>query len=184
MKGIFSILLRLFYNIKGKLILKPIIKKAILAGEDNFPIEYFYYDNAEDGFNGNKRGWYDGYLGLTVSELTLKEQIKHAYTWCANRNPCWNMRYHPKASLDLTKLKTEWKGSTYKHEYQKGYQWYRCTTGGKYKSTFLLIPVTSKKSIYFRFGWKVYPEFTMENKKLPIYKERSVWTVSFRIKGE
>ena len=183
MRGLTSLLIRLYYNIKGKVILKPIIKKAIQEGRYNLPSKYFYFDNSEDGFTGNKRGWYDNYLGIKASELPLVEQVGHAFAWCANRNPAWNLRYHPKASLDLTSLKTAWRGSTWRHEWQEGFHWYRCTTGGKYKSTFLLIPVFGNKSVYFRFGWKVYPEYTMENRQLPKYKERSIWTVSFRIKG-
>jgi len=184
MKGLKSFALRVWYNLKGKFILKPIIKKSIEEGASELPSEYFYYDNAEDGFDGNKRGWYDNYLDIKAKELPLEEQVKHAYTWCANRNPCWNMRYHPDASIDLTKLTTKWKGSTWSHKWQKGFQWYRCTTGDKYKSTFMLIPIWKDKSIYCRVGWKIYPEFTMEGRKLPKYKERSVWTISLRLRGK
>ena len=183
MKGLMSVIVRFYYSIKGKIILKGIVRQAIVNGDTELPKKYFYLDNLEDGFDGNKRGWYDNYLGITAKSLSIEEQVNHAYKWCASRNPCWNTRYHPRASIGVKPSDIEWKGSTWRHEYQKGFQWYRCTTHGKYKSTFLLIPVTSNRSLYLRFGWKIYPEFGMENKKLWPYKDRSVWTVSIRIKG-
>lgn len=184
MKGIKSFFMKFYYSIKGRFILKPVIRKALEEGKANLPEEYFIYDNGEDGFTGDKRGWYSKHLGIDIAKLPLEERVQHAYNWSAKRNPVWNIRYHPTASLDLTKLKTTVKGTVHSHGWVKGFQWYRATTGDKYKSTFLLIPITSTKSIYLRFGWKVYPYYNKFDVPLPKYKERSIWTITLRIRGE
>jgi hypothetical protein len=184
-------LIRLRYIVWGWIILYPVCYKTI--GKELLPQKYFYYDNAEDGFTGNKRktfgknrdtGWYDDYLGIKVEELSKFKQAWYAYKWCAWRNPAWNLRFHKKVSVNISDH-TEFivEGNTRKHDWKEGYQWYNTiftSRDKKYKSYFRLIPITKNKSLYLRWGWKIYPEF---EGNMPINKRRSIQAISIRIRG-
>ncbi len=182
-------MLRLLYIIWGWFILFPVCYKSI--GNPRLPDKYFYYDNQEDGFTGNKRksfgpdgnlGWYDNYLGIEASKLSKLKQAWYAYKWSAWRNPAWNLRFNPKISIPInnyTKMKIE--GNTVKHDWKEGYQWYNVVTNGEFKSYFRLIPLTKNKSLYLRWGWKIYPEFLGN---VPVNKTRSIQAISIRIRGK
>ena len=179
-----SFIYRIIYNIIGKLILFPVVIYSVYKHKANLPKWAFYFDNAEDGFTGNKRGWYDNYLDIKVADLSLFKQSWLAYRWCAIRNPAWNLRFHPKISIDVSSSVLEFKGNTRSHDYKKGRQWYDIVIDDKYKSHFRLYPLTKIKSLYIRWGWKIYPEFYKSiPPSLPKYKKRSVWTISIRVRG-
>lgn len=179
-----SFIYRLFYNLTGKIILFPVIFYSLYNDKTKFPNWAFYFDNAEDGFTGNKRSWYDSYLGIKSADLSLFKQTWIAYRWCAVRNPAWNLRFHPKTSIDVSKSKLDFKGNTRTHDYKHGKQWYDVIIDGKYKSHFRLYPLTSDKSLYIRWGWKIYPEFYKTDPPIvPKYKKRSIWTISIRIRS-
>ena len=162
-------ILRILYILAGKLILLPICYKY--AGHDSLPSRLYYFDNAEDGFSGNKRGWYDGYLGIKISKLPRYKQAWHSYIWCAWRNPAWNLRFHPYLSIPINDdTVMDIKGNTVSHKWKAGLQWYDVVSGGEYKSHFRLIPISKSKSLYLRWGWKIYPEFYQE--KIPEYNCR------------
>ena len=179
-----SFIYRIFYNLIGKIILFPVVFYSLYNNKTNLPNWAFYFDNAEDGFTGNKRGWYDNYLTVTASGLGIFKQSWLAYRWCAVRNPAWNLRFHPKISIDVSSSTLELKGNTRSHDYKQGKQWYNVVIDGKYKSYFRLYPVTKTKSLYVRWGWKCYPIFYKPNSLgVPEYKKRSVWTISIRVRG-
>ena len=174
-------ILRLLYILWGKLILLPICYKY--AGHDNLPVRWHYYDNAEDGFSGNKRGWYDNYLGITAANLPRWKQAWYAYRWSAWRNPAWNLRFHPYLSIPINDdTVMSIKGNTVSHDWKEGRQWYDVVSDGKYSSHFRLIPISKNKSLYLRWGWKIYPEFYQ--KKIPKYKSRSIQAITIRIRGK
>jgi len=177
-----AFLLRLGYNIIGKLIMFPVIAYTLYKKQNILPTWAYYFDNAEDGFTGNKRGWYDGYLGLVAKDKGLLHQTWLAYRWSTWRNPAWNLRFHPTISIDVEHAHIAHTGNTVKHDYVQGKQWYNVIINGKYKSYFRLIPISITKSLYLRWGWKVYPEFYVTGRRVPKYKRRSLWTISIRVR--
>jgi hypothetical protein len=184
-----SYFVRILYIFIGWLILFPVCYYSI--GRSNLPKYWFYYDNTEDGFTGNKRkifgskfdtGWYDNYIGIKSSELNRFKQAWYAYRWSAWRNPAWNLRFHPKVSINIDEQTImRIKGNTVSHDWKSGKQWYDVVTDGKYKSYFRLIPITKNKSLYLRWGWKIYPEYY--GGKIPEHKRRSIQAISIRIRG-
>ena len=100
----------------GYIIVLPLCIWAILRDESNFPKWAYYYDNEEDGFDGDKRGWYSGYKKYNIREKSKMYRIWSAYGWSAWRNPAWNLRFHPFISVDVTKLQRySFTGNTYHH---------------------------------------------------------------------
>lgn len=181
-------LLRALYILWGFIILFPVCFYSI--GKKNLPKLFYYYDNEEDGFTGNKRvmfgpnhdkGWFDDYLGIESSKLSRFKQAYYAYKWSAMRNPAWNLRFHPLICIIINnKTVFDIEGNTVKHDWKPGKQWYNCVIDKKYKSYFRLIPLTKTKSLYLRWGWKVYPEFAGN---IPDNKGRSIQAISIRIRG-
>ena len=88
-------LLRILYILWGKIIMLPVCYYCICNSMDKLPEFFYYFDNEEDGYNGDKRGWYSGYLDKDISTLSNIKRSWYAYRWSAWRNPCWNLRYHP-----------------------------------------------------------------------------------------
>jgi hypothetical protein len=126
-------------------------------------------------------GWYDNYMGIEAAKLSRFKQAWYSYRWSALRNPAWNLRFHPKVSIainDQTKMIIT--GNTVSHDWKAGKQWYDVITDGKYKSHFRLYPLTKTKSLYLRYGWKIYPEF--HGGKTPEHKRRSIQAITFRIR--
>jgi len=174
-------LLRILYILCGKIVLFPVCYYSI--GKANLPKFFYYFDNEEDGFTGNKRGWYDDYLDVDVSELSRFKQAWYAYRWSAWRNPAWNLRFNPYISIDINAdTVMEIKGNTVSHDWKEGKQSYDVLIDGKYKSHFRLIPLTRRNSLYLRWGWKIYPEFY--GKKIPKHKSRSIQAITIRIRGK
>lgn len=185
-----SFLLRILYILWGFIILFPVCFYSI--GKNSLPKFFYYYDNEEDGFTGNKRvwnwggvgeprGWYDDYLGIEIAKLSRLKQAWYAYKWSAFRNPAWNLRFHPYISIPITDdTVMTIKGNTVKHDWKAGKQWYDVVTDGKYNSHFRLIPIGTNKSLYLRWGWKIYPEFAGN---VPDNKGRSIQAISIRIRG-
>lgn len=165
----------------GWFMLLPLVAYCKHKGLSKFPQWAFTWDNEEDGFDGEKHQWYSNYLGKPVS-------VWNAYVWCAWRNPVWNIRYHKYASISVKKEDVhtfECIGNAKHHGYETGFKWYDTVINGKYKSHFRLIPLTSDKSLYVRWGWKIYPHYYVNKKSvLPLYKERSIFTVTLRIRGK
>lgn len=184
-----SFIIGAIYGIIGKLIMFPVIMYTLHKNKSTLPDWAFYFDNQEDGFTGNKRllwsgkGWYDNYLGITAKEHSLLYQTWRAYVWSTRRNSAWNIRFHPSASMDVSSSTIELKGNTRSHDYTEGYQRYNIVIDGKYKSFFRLIPITSKISVYLRWGWKIYPEYYIGGATVPEFKDRSIWTISVRLKS-
>ena len=175
-------LLRLLYILAAKLFLFPVLYYAIKKELHFLPKKFFYFDNAEDGYTGNKRGWYDGYLGIVATDFSVLKQAWLAYRWSCWRNPCWNLRYHDYISIDLNgAYYSPINGNTLYHDYAKGFQFYDIVIHGKYKAHFRLYPLTKNKSLYVRWGWKIYPQFDTNN--LPKYKDRSIQAITLRIRG-
>jgi len=179
-----SFLYRVLYNMIGKLILLPIIYISIRKGADNLPSKFFYFDNDEDGYTGDKRGWYSKYLKVKVSSLPLWKQTLHAYRWSAWRNPSWNLRFHPDASIDVGDAVITHEGNTRVHDYQEGHHGYNCVINGEYEAHFRLIPLTKTKSLYLRWGWKIYPHLYVNGRTVPKHKKRSIWAFTIRIRGK
>lgn len=166
----------------GWFILLPLIAYCKHKGLKKLPQWAFTWDNEEDGYDGLKGRFWKWYLGTKGKTPNLWT----AYWWCAFRNPCWNLRYHKWASISvkIADVSIEHTGNTNHHDYVKGYQWYDTVINGKYKSHFRLIPVTSDKSLYLRWGWKIYPSYYVSGlKEVPKYKDRSVWALSIRLRG-
>ena len=188
-------LLSLLYKLWGVVILFPVVLYSKYKGYSNLPKLFYVYDNEEDGYDGNKRkqwyskygtqgaklGWYDGYLGIDSSKMSTTMRTWYAYRWCALRNPAWNLRYHKYISINANKVKYDITGNTKSHDWKRGYQWYDVLIDNKYESHFRLIPLTKYKSLYVRWGWKIYPEFY--GKELPKYKRRSLQTITLRVRG-
>jgi hypothetical protein len=177
-----SYLIKLVYMIVGWFMLLPLVAYCKHKGLSKLPQWAFTWDNEEDGYDGDKTGWYSRYLGKPVS-------IWNAYIWCAWRNPCWNIRYHRHASISVkvADVMLQYRGNARHHTYVKGYRWYDTVINDKYKSHFRLIPITATKSLYVRWGWKIYPHYYSPEwlgKEVPKYKERSVWTITVRIRGQ
>lgn len=174
--------LRILYIITGKFILYPVIVYSIKKGLTELPKAFFYFDNKEDGYTGNKRGWYDCHLNITASDLSVFKQAWYAYRWSAWRNPAWNLRFHSYISIAINSdTHMEISGNTTSHDWKAGKQWYDVVIDGKYKSHFRFIPLTKNKSLYLRWGWKCYPEYY--GKKIPKYKQRSIQAITLRIRG-
>lgn len=127
----------------------------------------YYFDNEEDGYDGSKGEFYSKYLGYDISEQHWLRRTWIAYKGSVWRNPCWNLRHHPKIGVDITNpTELTFEGNTYHHSPEWSFEpnkietkWYKLTAnykGEKYTSRFYLIPV-GKFSLYIRFGLKVYP---------------------------
>jgi len=174
----------IFYTILGWFIMPFVVTYAVLRNRDTLPEYFFTFDNMEDGYTGNKRGWYDKYNGHVAKKLSKLKQIWYAYRWCALRNPAWNLRFHKRASRDVSYMRLHFKGTTRSHDWVEGYQWYNCIFNRTCQSHFRLIPITKNTSLYLRWGWKIYPEFyRVDPPNLPLYKKRSIKTVSIRIRS-
>lgn len=179
----------IFYTIIGWIILPFVITYSVIKGSTTLPDFFFTFDNMEDGYDGNKRGWYDKYNNHIVKELSKLKQVWYAYRWCAMRNPAWNLRFHKNASIAVSHIHLQHVGTTRSHDWAEGFQWYDCTFQvdfETYKAHFRLIPITKNKSLYVRWGWKIYPEFyaTMARQsRIPQYKKRSIKTLSIRLRS-
>lgn len=174
-----SVLLRFLYMAVGWLLLLPLVLYSKHKGAERLPSWAFSWDNEEDGYDGDKRKWYSKHLKRPVTAWD-------AYVWCAWRNPCWNLRFHKWVSIgvDIPEVTLEYKGTVKNHLYKPGKQWYDTVINGKYKSHFRLIPITETKSLYIRWGWKIYPYYYFSStKELPLYKKRSVWAFTIRIRS-
>ena len=139
-------LLRVLYILWGFIILFPVCFYSI--GRQTLPKFFYYYDNEEDGFTGNKRkifgpnhnkGWYEDYLGVEVSKLSRFKQACYAYKWSAMRNPAWNLRFHPLICIVINnKTVFDMLCNTLTHDWRPGFQWYNAVIDKKYKSYFRL----------------------------------------------
>lgn len=181
-----SLLIKFLYALFGWFILVPVVAYAVITGSDTLPKLFYTYDNEEDGYHGGKRGWYSNYLGRDIRTLSKFKQWWLAYKWCAFRNPCWNLRYHPWASIDVTNIDLKFKGNTREHDFDfiNEKMWYDCSINGKYKSHFRAIPRKNGTHWYIRWGWKIYPVMYKTNPyNIWPYKDRSVWAISIRIRG-
>ena len=175
------------------LIVAPFLNAyCVIKGLDSYPAKFYYYDNEEDGFDGDKRGWYSDYLKTDIKSNKLKRWF-YSVLWCY-RNLAFNSRYHPKCSVDVTQPKNiRFKGNTHHHEVKwslepevKETKWYKFTAnfeGKDYTTRFWLIPL-GNKWIYIRFGLKVYPFYYLDDRWLsriekdgwPKHKDKGVFT--------
>lgn len=188
---------RVAYIVLGWFILPFVLLYAVSKNLKHLPKPFYYWDNEEDGFYGDKRrhwdtdgdgvkddGWYENYLNIEYDSLSFFGKWWHCYRWCALRNPAWNLRYHPWIGKDLRDVTYRYTGNTYEHNYGSGKRtkkWYTLYLDNGGKANYRLIPITKNKSLQIRWGWKVYPYLDFKN--LPKYKTHSVYVISFRRKN-
>ncbi len=155
------------------------------------------YGNAEDGWNGNGeqrrywkgQGWWPNYLGIVWSEQSFLKRWWLGYKWCAFRNPAWNLRLIPFFSISVEPhnvFNLSVKGNTLLHD-KTGINknWYTVTwvtiDNEKKKASFVYKRLYKDTFIALRWGWKVYPDLLVSRKKMPLNKDRSIYSVKFKI---
>lgn len=154
---------------------------------------FYWFDNEEDGYWGDKLGWYSNYLGRDLN-------VWDHYIWCAWRNPVFNLRYVPWFSCDTEQAsQIRFEGNTYNKRYEwsldkeRKHIWFNfsCMAEGKRrKMKFHLIPITKKYSLKFIMGWKFYPRHYLEpvwikriaEEGFPQYKDRAIYTLGLSLK--
>lgn len=173
---------------------------CLLKGMHKYPEWAYTLDNDEDGFTGDKRGWYSNYLGFDVKSKPLLYRWYRSIRWCW-RNQAFNHRIHPKCSVDVTNPEEIlFEGNTHHHEPQWSFnhdvveiKWYKVKLkidGVWYKSEFRLTPLGDKEWLFKRKGLKIYPFFYLDDKYgwkqrvidegFPPYKDRAVYASSRR----
>jgi hypothetical protein len=155
------------------------------------------YGNAEDGWNGNGeqrrfwggQGWWPNYLDIVWSEQSFFKRWWFGYKWCAIRNPSWNLRLIPFFSISVEPYNVfdlRIKGNTLVHD-KTGIskKWYTVTwvtiDNEKKSANFVYKRVYKNIFIALRYGWKVYPDLMITKKIMPINKDRSIYSVKFKI---
>jgi len=176
----------------------PLVIYSKLRKLPNLPKPFYIFDNEEDGYDGDKRGWYKEYHRTRNTFIynnydNLLISIYVAIKWCI-RNPVWNMRMHPKFSIPVNKKDISnmtYSGNTAAHEYYQSFEgkrqkiWYDITfvvDGKLRKSKFRRIPLWGSTSFYIRTGWKIYPhhyvkqngELRKDKREIPLYNRRSI----------
>lgn len=166
---IVGVTIRVLVGLSWAVIALLAIPIACHKKRDNLWGWLFYCDNSEDGFDGDKLGWYSNYLGEVISKDRPWRRAYLAYKWSVLRNSCFNLREHPWVGTDVTNPRSvKYSGNTYFHtpewHYEpdyKGLLWYWMSAkynGKRRHSVFLLIPVPwTKYRVYLRAGLKVYP---------------------------
>lgn len=161
----------------------------------------YYFDNEEDGFDGGKGAFYGEYLDVDIRSQHWLKRAWIAYKWSVWRNPCFNLRYHPKISYDIQDAnQLEFEGNTYHHEQRYsfepstyGLKWYKLSgvyVGRKAKSWFYLVPIGFNSYLYIRFGLKLYPanyfdEYWLDKIKAdgwPEHKDKGIIAATIRIR--
>lgn len=190
--GIISLLMRLILMLIGVLV----IPVAILTAKDGkFRWLFFIWDNYEDGFDGDRLGWYSNHLGR-------KPTLWDAYWWSAFRNPVYNLKYVPFFYRIVNGANvTYFKGNSYHKQYAWSFNkhrktiWYlvNCKTKeGSAPSAFLKLPITKTKSFSFQVGWKVPVHLLLDSWHLdkikkegfPEHKDKCVFVLSMTIRNE
>jgi hypothetical protein len=155
------------------------------------------YGNAEDGWNGNgeqrrywnAQGWWPDYLGIIWSEQSFLKRWWLGYKWCAIRNPAWNLRLIPFFSISVEPYEVfdlKIKGNTLLHD-KSGLvkKWYTVTfktADNKVKtSNYLYTKLYKNTFIALRWGWKIYPDLMITKNAMPKNKDRSIYSVKFKI---
>jgi hypothetical protein len=155
------------------------------------------YGNAEDGWNGNGKqrrfwggqGWWPNYLDIVWSEQSFFKRWWLGYKWCAIRNPAWNLRLIPFFSISVEPYNVfdlRIKGNTLLHD-KTGIskKWYTVTwvtiDNEKKIANFVYKRVYKNIFIALRWGWKVYPDLMITKKIMPSNKDRSIYSVKFKI---
>jgi hypothetical protein len=155
------------------------------------------YGNAEDGWNGNGeqrrywkgQGWWPNYLGIVWSEQSFLKRWWLGYKWCAFRNPAWILRLIPFFSISVEPhnvFNLSVKGNTLLHDKTgTDKKWYTVTwvtiDNEKKKASFVYKRLYKNTFIALRWGWKVYPDLLVTKKKMPLNKDRSIYSVKFKI---
>lgn len=197
-----GLLIRLFYSLCWGVLALLVLPIQCYRRKDTLPKWCYYFDNAEDGFDGDKLGWYSNYLGKEISKERWLQRAWISYKWSVLRNPCFNLRYHPLLSVDVTQPKDiVYRGNTYfhtrkwhydKNETGKLWYWISAKYDGKERhSFFFLLPIPfTDKDLYLRFGLKIYPRHYFDKYWLdkiskegwPHAKDKGVYAISIRIR--
>lgn len=194
-------LIRLMYMLCWVVIGFPTLLVACYQKRERLWDWAYYFDNDEDGFDGSKLGWYDKYLKKDIGSLHWFNRALVSYKWSAWRNPCFNLRKHPKVSVDVQhpeNIKLE--GNTFFHSLDwmedketRNTRWYKLKASyeGKVRTSwFFLIPIFKTKWLYIRFGLKVYPRHYFDDywinrikeEGFPKDKRRGISALSLRVR--
>ena len=199
---VIGIILRVCFIVVWVLIAPLVLLVACYQRRDKLWDWCYYFDNDEEGFDGDDVGWYSKYLGKSIDKDKWLHRTYISYKWSALRNPCYNLRYHPWLSVDVqSPVDMKYRGNTYFHtrgwHYDKDYKgtlWYWITAkyeGNTHHSMFFLIPIVfTSKSLYFRIGLKIYPRHYFDKYWLdrikkegwPKNKEKGVPAISIRLR--
>lgn len=162
-------ILRLMYIIVWLLIGLPVCLYACYKQREDLWKWAYYFDNDEDGFDGAKGHFYGKYLGKDIKSMCWLERGWTAYKWSAVRNPCYNLRKHPKVGVDIRSPEDiTFEGNTYHHQSKWSFEpnkrdkkWYKVVSifnGEEYTSRFYMVPLF-KGYLYIRMGLKIYPSY-------------------------
>lgn len=193
-------LLRILFILLWVVISPFVLGYSCMKGDITLPKLFYYFDNDEDGFDGDSLGWYSDYKGVDIRNSHGLKRWWYSYLWSVWRNPCFNLRYHPKISYDVTSPENiDYKGNTYHHNREWSYTKDKSATlkykmtaeynGRKATSHFYLIPFMGK-DIYIRFGLKIYPRHYFESywidkikeEGFPKFKDRGLYAFTIRVK--
>lgn len=167
------------------------------------------WGNREDGWDGdgtqrhfwdldgsvNKetgvQGWWPDYLrqqGVIWNELSFIKKWWYSYSWCALRNPAWNVRYLPYVSTSvdvLDVLSFTHEGNTEVVDGDSKVElWYNLVFENKegvFESRYRHKHLFKNYFLHLRWGWKVYPELLSKG-VTPPFKDRSVYIFQVKIK--
>ena len=161
----------------------------ITSKEGKFKKCFFWFDNEEDGYTGDKKGFYSAYLGRKVTSWDH-------YVWSAFRNPAYNLRYAKWFSVDVSKSSIpSFKGNTYHKSYDHSFDkvrkkiWFVFSLKTQDKELtcrFIKIPI-GKYDLKLLVGWKLYPGYYLDsywlnriaNSGWPSFKDRAVFVLEF-----
>jgi len=167
---------------------------AILSAKDGkFPKWAYVWDNDQDGYDGNKKGW------LARKRPDINARWWSAYYWCALRNPAFNLRYWDYTSIDVTTYDDFWfDGNTHAKNYANSFYkvrrkiWFDFSIlkgETEYRCIYKMFPVRRDKSIEIFIGWKLYPYLYLRESDIkeielngfPKYKTRAVPVFSIKL---
>lgn len=195
----------LWFRLLGATLCPILNLYCLIKGRESYPKWAYTLDNDEDGFTGDKRGWYSNYLGVDIQSKSLIYRWYRSMRWCW-RNLAFNHRYNDKCSICVNPLiEPSFKiftieGNTYHHEQRYSFEpdkiekkWYKFifeVKGKRYTSEFSLTPLNSEEYIYKRKGLKVYPCFyfdkwwtgKIKKEGWPKYKDRAVYSSIKRVR--
>jgi len=171
------ITLRIALALLGLITVPLGVSYCMASGKDKFPKILWLWDNEEDGYDGNKKGWYDWYL----KKYKGKQPVTGFKRWLRSVN--WSMLRNPTNNMQRAKW-ISW--PVYNPQdivIKKDSDGYGHTIAIKPEGS-KIYHLSLKKDlgkIRFRTGFKTKPRYYGKDRVYSEDRERTTYTISFFI---